>query len=78
MSIIGRFFPHFQRASIDEAYVDVTDAVMEEMVSLGLWDEKEDRDLWTPDMKVKWDGVGVLVGEQVLESSSFRFVMNLF
>ena len=72
MSIIGRFFPKFQRASIDEAYVDVTDAVMDEMRTLGLWNDEEVDRHWSNDVKVDWQGAGVLVGEQVDSSSSFK------
>ncbi|TPX69749.1 DNA-directed DNA polymerase [Spizellomyces sp. 'palustris'] len=69
MAIFKRFCPKFQRASIDEAYLDVTDMVNTRIASLAHVPQDD-----KGEPIVQWDGAGILVGEELLESSGWRDV----
>ncbi|KNC96743.1 uncharacterized protein SPPG_07951 [Spizellomyces punctatus DAOM BR117] len=67
MAIFKRFCPKFQRASIDEAYLDVTDMVNTRIASLAhIPQDNQGEPI------VQWDGAGILVGEELSESRGWR------
>ncbi|KAJ3216039.1 DNA-directed DNA polymerase eta rad30 [Dinochytrium kinnereticum] len=55
MEIMKRFAPKMQRASIDEAYMDVTDEVARRILELNLKKDEEP--------SINWDGAGSVYGE---------------
>ncbi|KAJ3182699.1 DNA-directed DNA polymerase eta rad30 [Geranomyces variabilis] len=71
MAIFERSCPKYQRASIDEAYLDLTDEVnmriKTRLASSSSTDMDDDAE---PD--VNWDGAGILVGDQVSHSTGWR------
>ncbi|KAI8592388.1 hypothetical protein BDZ88DRAFT_449317 [Geranomyces variabilis] len=70
MGIFERSCPKYQRASIDEAYLDLTDEVnsrIKTRLASSTTDMEEDAE---PD--VNWDGAGILVGDQISHSTGWR------
>ncbi|KAI8826944.1 uncharacterized protein EV422DRAFT_502663 [Fimicolochytrium jonesii] len=78
MSIFERFCPTYQRASIDEAYLDITDLVnIRIKAQMHNWSDAEgvNGDVEEGDGPVvSWLGAGVLVGEQVAESRGWLWL----
>ncbi|KAJ3163144.1 DNA-directed DNA polymerase eta rad30 [Geranomyces michiganensis] len=68
MGIFERTCPKYQRASIDEAYLDLTDEV-NARIKARLAAATEDDDA-EPD--VNWEGAGILVGDQITHSTGWR------
>ncbi|KAI8906096.1 hypothetical protein DFJ77DRAFT_412911, partial [Powellomyces hirtus] len=71
MSIFERTCPKYQRASIDEAFLDVTDEVNARIArrTRTLVESANGED---EEPHVSWDGAGVLAGEQVDQSTGWR------
>ncbi|KAJ3016800.1 DNA-directed DNA polymerase eta rad30 [Thoreauomyces humboldtii] len=69
MAIFERFCPKYQRASIDEAFLDMTELINSRILSLYAASEDEED---PEDPVVDWEGAGVLVGEQVRTSTGWR------
>ncbi|KAJ3329571.1 DNA-directed DNA polymerase eta rad30 [Blyttiomyces sp. JEL0837] len=63
MDIMARFFPKYQRASIDEAYLDATDEVHKRL--LARFNVSSEAELEGCIPNVDWEGCGKLVGEDV-------------
>ncbi|KAJ3040191.1 DNA-directed DNA polymerase eta rad30 [Rhizophlyctis rosea] len=67
MKIFQSYCQKFQRASIDEAYLDVTEEVNRRISRMNLTDEAESGDE-SDEPLVTWSGAGHMVGEEVTES----------
>ncbi|KAJ3037334.1 DNA-directed DNA polymerase eta rad30 [Rhizophlyctis rosea] len=67
MKIFQRYCQKFQRASIDEAYLDVTEEVNNRIARLNLV-ETADSGADADEPLVNWEGAGYIVGEEVTES----------
>lgn len=81
MNVFMRFVKkeRFQRASIDEAYLDVTDVVNDEIrkevaESKIVADANGGDENGGDGPRVEWDGLGILVGDQITESFGWRYV----
>ncbi|KAI9102840.1 hypothetical protein DFS34DRAFT_412582 [Phlyctochytrium arcticum] len=66
MAIFARHAPLFQRASIDEAYLDVTEVVLDYLKTSPMELDPSGEPI------VHWDGAGVLVGEEIQTSTGWR------
>ncbi|KAJ3318972.1 DNA-directed DNA polymerase eta rad30 [Boothiomyces sp. JEL0866] len=62
MKIIESHFPEFQKASVDEAYIDVTEKV-------ALMMQKYDPDI---EPTVEWNGRGNMIGEEVNQTTGWE------
>ncbi|KAJ3299161.1 DNA-directed DNA polymerase eta rad30 [Borealophlyctis nickersoniae] len=72
MQIFQRFCPKFQRASIDEAFLDMTQMVNQRL-AMYCTDDKEDPLSEEEGPLVRWgEESGILVGDQVEESRGWR------